>query len=264
MRIAVTICVGLGFGCTSELVDPDLPAGSEEAQKGDQPDPTQRLLPLTVGAEWVYSWVVGDVGTLNDPSPPSVRRYSIQGAEELKPPDQANKAPVVALRLVDDVWHTPQQTGQPNDTLVFFLEGVGDAIFLHALKRYERDRIVLESHYAPYRVYLDEGWSRWDEAEHESTRIRWSDAYPSGWTVTPETVTGWIESGDERVTVEAGTFSTVRVRRIIETLSPSALVDDATLWFAPGVGLVKRRTEIWSEGYLRSSETMTLRSYRLP
>jgi hypothetical protein len=86
--------------------------------------------------------------------------------------------------------------------------------------------------YTPYKLRLDES------AEHTQAGASWSETYLeaiNGAAGVSRTETWTVEATDESVTVPAGTFSCLRVRRVGAAFGQA----DKTFYFARGVGKVK-------------------------
>jgi hypothetical protein len=96
--------------------------------------------------------------------------------------------------------------------------------------------VTVDKQYAPPILVLDESHA------HLAAGASWTEHYdetkaPSAKGKTSHETTDWtVEAAAESVTVPAGTYSCLRVRRRhVSSKTPS----DSTTWYAPGVGKVK-------------------------
>jgi hypothetical protein len=179
----------------------------------------QRYLPLVVGASWTYD--TSDMGS------PVVQKITTFEAYE----DVGDrKAGVMAFRQRTEKvvgtavsWHSDDCTGVTRHREQT-LDGAGT--------------LVSDQFYVPGKPRVDES------AAHTALGASWSIAYTevevdpiNGTTTRSKDETWTVESVDESVTVPAGTFTALRVRKIT---SGNA---DKTYWFVKGVGKVREMGE---------------------
>lgn len=193
---------------------PDTPAETPT------PGETARLLPLAVGAAWTYRITDGTTGEVTEKTTAVEAREAVGG----------EKADVEAFRV---------RTEKAEGWTISWQQDLGSAIVRHREMAYREDTTLKEEEYfLPSKLRIDETPSRlaagasWEERYTEK-RIDGDD----GTVTTEDKVETWtVEAVDEEITVPAGTFTTVRVKR------EGSSSDGATIktwWFAPGVGKVK-------------------------
>ncbi len=179
----------------------------------------ERLLPLAIGASWTYRVTdtgTGEVGT---------KQNVVEALEDVG----GAKAGVTAFRV-----RTSKPSGK---STVSWQEDTGSAIVRHREQERDVDAVVtLDEHFVPGKLRVDEA------PAHLTLGARWDERYsevahdPAGGAdVTVEKTDRWtVESIDDAVTVPAGSFACVRLRREGQTTA-----SDKTYWFARGVGKVK-------------------------
>ena len=208
---------------------------------GNDPDATPtpgdevRLLPLAVGAMWTYRVTDGESGELKD------KTTAVEAIESVG----GEKGDVEAFRV---------RTEKTEGWTISWQQDLGSAIVRHREQAWREEGTMKEEEYfLPSKLRVDETPSRvtvdatWQETYTEK-RIDGDD----GTFTTEDKVETWtVEAVDEEVTVPAGTFKAIRVRR------EGSSSDGATLktwWFAPGVGKIKET----------GGQTEELVSYDLP
>jgi hypothetical protein len=178
---------------------------------------TGQYLALRDGARWTYR-VTGADGVIDD---------KVQVVGPLEDVGGA-KAGVMAHRLT---------TTKPGGTVTSWQADDGASIVRHR----ERDQAGAESTdeiYAPHRTRFD------GTLAHTTVGATWTEDYTetvtdgAGQVTTVAKRETWrVEAQDELVTVAAGQFCTLRVRR--SSVVAGQPGSDKTYWFARGVGKVK-------------------------
>lgn len=202
-------------GCGS-----DNGGGEVDADTVDCPS-TGRFMPLATGMSWNFRVTNRTDGTIG------VKTQTVGALEDVG----GSKAGTMAYRL------TTTKTG---GSVVSWQEDVGERIIRHR----EQDMAggtQGDEIYDPYKLRVDE-----TEA-HTAVDASWTESYdetatPAGSTVsttTPKTETWTVEAVDEQVTVPAGTFCALRVRKVS---AADVAGSDKTYWFVRGVGKVKEET----------------------
>lgn len=181
-----------------------------------------RMQPLRVGARWIYRVRSAD-GSVREKTSTVTTTRVLDGAKA------GRRVFEIETRFVDDL-------------TVGWIEDLGAALVRHGEQRYKR-RTFAPSHrlwWHPYKTKIDEAPARlrlgtsWDEQYTEEgggtpglRRDRWT-----------------VEAIDEPVTVPAGAFRCVRLRR--DELINSNPREEAhkVYWFAPGVGKVKELADL--------------------
>jgi len=200
MTIAVAGCGGGGGAATG---DPGASAAGSN------------YLPLAVGASWTYA-VTALSGTMG------------QGTITVEAAENAPGSGQPALRV---------HTVLPGDTTMAWEQALGTAVV--RLEQQQLDQtgaVVVDKQYAPPILVLDES------AAHLVSGATWTEQYME--TKTPSTknkatkeTTDWtLESVAESITVPAGTYSCIRVRR---NHTSSKTPSNSVSWYAAGVGKVK-------------------------
>lgn len=179
----------------------------------------ERYLPLVVGASWTYD--TSDMGSPVVPKTTTFEAYELVG--DRKPDVMAfrQRTEKVAGHAIS--WHS-------DDCI---------AVTRHREQTFDgAGTLVTDQFYIPGKLRVDE------RPEHVTLGASWSTAYtevevdPINGTTTRSKDETWVVEGvDESVTVPAGTFSALRVRK---TTSGNA---DKTYWFVKGVGKVKEMGE---------------------
>ncbi len=176
-----------------------------------------RLLPLVVGATWTYRITDPFTGTISDKS---------STVEQLEPVGD-RKPGVMALRV---------RTEKIDGLTISWQEDTGTSIVRHREQSINRaGAVTSEEWYAPPKLRIDDTTPRttpgatWTEV-HTETEIK-----ANGIMSTKEKSDVWTIERVEEVTVPAGTFQTLRVRRADSDGTGGA----KTYWFARGIGKVK-------------------------
>jgi hypothetical protein len=200
-----------------------LPAacGSEEPI-GPDDDPTvtpdQRYLPFAVGASWTYR-----VTDPQNPTGPAVTKVNTVEAHEAM--DGAN-AGTMAYRL---------RTQFPDRSSVSWQAYSGTRVIRYRDRTYdERDALRGEDQYEPYKLRLDEKLARDGVGATMTTTHRETMTDRDGTRTIQKSERWTVEAVDEEITVPAGTYRTLRVRR-----TSTGEGSDKTFWFAAGVGKIK-------------------------
>lgn len=181
--------------------------------------PTGRLLPAKIGASWTYRVTDAD-GVV------STKVHSIEALEDVG----GRKAGVTAFRF---------RTEKDNGSTVSWQEDRTTSIVRHREQSYDASgALEAEEYYDPGKVRVDES------TEHLTSGAAWEEAWTEvridpveGEASSPRSAAWTVEAATETVTVPAGTFTCVRLRRV--STNESGLGSDKTFWFAPGVGKVK-------------------------
>jgi serine/threonine protein kinase len=186
------------------------------------PELAGSYMPLAVGNRWHYSMV----------QPESGRRMADKWLEidtEVADLGGAN-AGVQGFRVSrkDGEGTAVRWLGRKDDVVAWF----------HDVWTDKDGKRTKDTYYQPFRTRVDE------RCEHRVAGARWTEEYdnvsldPVAGTpqATKRTPVEWtVEATDEMVTVPAGTFETIRVRR-------STPDEVQTFWFAAGVGKVMEET----------------------
>jgi hypothetical protein len=142
------------------------------------------------------------------------------------------------------------RTEKANGSTVSWQEDRCTSIVRHREQSFDSaNAMESDQFYMPSKLRIDE------TAEHLSVGARWTVAYEeveidpvAGETRVSKDETWSVEAIGESVTVPAGTFTTVRLRKITSGEA------DKQFWFAAGVGKIKEEGEQREE----------LRAYSLP
>ncbi|HUH00402.1 MAG TPA: hypothetical protein VML75_00325 [Kofleriaceae bacterium] len=179
---------------------------------------TGRYFPVVPGTVWTFRTTdLGD-GTIE------VKTQAVGALEDVG----GTKAGTMAYRMT---------TTKPGGMVVSWQEDTGDRILRHR----EQDMAgsgQSDEIYDPHKLRVDE------TAAHTALDATWTETYdeistPIGSTIattTSKTETWTVEAVDEEVTVPAGTFCALRVRKVV-TSDPAASAK--TYWFVRGIGKVK-------------------------
>jgi hypothetical protein len=221
--ISISLFVALSqLACGSD--DPDASDGG--GQSGE------RLLPMKVGASWTYR--------ITDPSTGATgnKMSTVEVSEDVG----GAKAGTIAMRV---------RTEKLDGVTVSWQEDVGTGIIRHREQAFDLgENLLLEETYSPHKLRIDE------TTNHLSSGASWTETYEETVTDANGTRTvskseSWtVEAVDESITVPAGTFTTVRLRKVGSGLGAS----DKTYWFAPGVGKIKET----------GGQTEELMAYQIP
>jgi hypothetical protein len=200
-------------GCTGG--DDDVSA----ADAAFEVDPTARHFPMTVGDTWSY-----DVTHLGGGSS-GIKEQTVEAEETLT----GAKAGVNAFRL-----RTLKPSGE---STVSWQEDSGDALVRHLETSYDSGGVAkTDELYRPGKLRLDESAAHL-EIGVKYTTVDTEDVTDSttGLQTSLEKTEEWtVEAVDEMVTVPAGTFPCLRIRRVA---SPTN--SDKRYWVARGVGKVR-------------------------
>ncbi|MGC4087518.1 MAG: hypothetical protein QM756_06430 [Polyangiaceae bacterium] len=188
---------------------------------------SDRYLPLAVGAVWTY-WDVdkmtGQTGNT---------RSEIERLENVGGSDNGTMAYRVKSTTLDG--STINWQLDENNSITRLREQFFDA----------SGAIVSDYDFMPHKVRLDES------AIHTQVGAAWPETYTANAILFASSknqsimysVSWAIEAVDETVTVPAGTFKCLRVRR----LEPGGIEPDRTYWFARHVGKVKEDGTVTKE-----------------
>lgn len=175
------------------------------------------MLPLTLGATWTYQ-VTEATGEI------STKKTTVEALEDVG----GLKAGTRGFRMRTDKG--------AEDKTVSWLEDRGNMVVRHRELSYKRGSDIVngDESWQPFRVRIDE------RIEHLTTAATWTESYTEttikGLATTTTMVSDrWIvDAAEEMVTVPAGTFRCLRVRKLGENGKA-----DKTFWFARGVGKIK-------------------------
>jgi hypothetical protein len=183
---------------------------------------SERFLPLSVGISWTY-----DVTDLSAPGLPSVQKdNSVEAYEDIG----GRKAGTMAFRL---------RTEKDNGYTLSWQEDRCTSVVRHREQSYDSAGLMeSDQFYMPAKLRVDEG------TEHMVPGASWTVSYQevevdpvAGETTVSKDETWSVVAVGESVTVPAGTFSTLHVRKVT---SGDA---DKQFWFAAGVGKIKEEGE---------------------
>jgi hypothetical protein len=192
--------------------------GTAEPQPPDAGPGNGRYLPLATGSRWTH------LATDPDTDETTEKTQVVEVLEE--PP---GKPETVAYRM---------RTEKVDGVTVSWQEDRDVEIVRHLEQNYDiAGNLLIEEAYSPYKLRIDE------RPEHTSLGATYTQVYTEthtnitlGQTTMVEKQEDWtVEAVDESVTVPAGTFSCIRVRR--GGGDPTAPIK--TYFFAKGVGKVK-------------------------
>lgn len=212
------VTLSLALACGTE--DPGSAAGSPTPTPTASPTPGNgRLMPVKVGARWTYR--VTDLST----GEVATKTSTIEALEDVG----GRKAGVTAFRF---------KTEKDSGWTVSWQEDRGTSLVRHREQSFDGDG-TLEAE-----EYYDPGKTRVDESEeHTAPGAAWEEAWTEvridveGEASSPRSARWTVESAAETITVPAGTFTCVRLRRV--STNESGVGSDKTFWFARGVGKVK-------------------------
>jgi hypothetical protein len=184
----------------------------------------ERYLPLVIGATWTYD--TSDMG-----APVVVKTSTVEALEDVG----ERKAGVTAFRV------RTVKTGGAGELgdVVSWQEDRCTSIVRHREQQFDpAAALVTDQFYVPGKLRVDESAARLTVGARYTisyTEVE-VDNIPGDTTTTKDEV--WmVEAVDEMLTVSAGTFLTLRVRK---TTSGNA---DKTYWFVKGVGKVREMGE---------------------
>lgn len=181
----------------------------------------QRYLPLAVGRSWTYD-------TSRPGEPVVVKTSTVEVLEDVGD----RKAGITAYRI-----RTGKSGGQGD--VVSWQEDLCASIVRHREQNFDPgDTLLTEQFFVPGKVRVDE------TAAHTAMGATWTTAYTEvevdpilGTKTVSKEETWTVEAAAESVTVPAGTFVALKVRKVT---SGNA---DKLYWFAPGVGKVREEGE---------------------
>jgi hypothetical protein len=215
---ALAVLCGVLAGCGEETgAAIDAGAGGEDGG-GCGAAVGERLLPLAVGNRWTYR-VTDQDGTVVD------KKTSVEAYEDAG----GRKAGTMAFRI---------RTEKTDGVTVSWQQDRCDAVARHHEQGFLLDGgLESDEYYQPYKLRIDE-----TEA-HVASGASWVlgftevavDPVTKAETSKAKTETWSVEGVGEVITVPAGTFTCLHVRKV-------GLEDgqaDKQFWFAPGVGKVK-------------------------
>lgn len=209
----------LSVGCGDDVqLDPD--AGTTEECATAL---SERYLPLAVGASWTY-----DITDLTAPGSPVVAKANT--VETFEGISDDRKAGVVAFRI---------RTEKANGATVSWQEDRCTGVVRHREQSYDGAAIMeSDQFYMPSKPRVDES------PEHLVLGARWVSSYMevevdpvAGETTVSKEETWTVEAVNESITVPAGTFTTIQLRKVT---SGDA---DKRFWYAKGVGKIKEEGE---------------------
>lgn len=182
-------------------------------------DEAQRLLPMAIGASWTYR--VTDLETTEVRE----KTRTIEAFEDIG----GRKAGIAGWRL--------RVENANGHSLSWFEDlGANAGVVRHREQSYDAAGVLEKDE------FYDASKLRVDESDaHRATGAAWTETYletivePGMPDVSEEEIRNWtVVSALESVTVPAGTFDALRVRRT----SPGGGTDK-TSWFVEGIGAVK-------------------------
>jgi hypothetical protein len=189
-----------------------------------------RYLPLAIGATWTYD--------VSEPDTPARQKSNtVEALEDVGD----RKVGVVGFRI---------RTEKLDGYTVSWQEDRCTSIIRHREQSFDAaGTLASDQFYVPGKLRVDE------TPEHLTLGARWSISYTeveidpvAGVKTVSKDETWSVEAVDEAVTVPAGTFTTLRVRKVTSGAA------DKTFWFARGVGKIMEQGEQREE----------LRAYTLP
>lgn len=234
MRFVLVLCISLAttLACGSGAAGDD---DDDDIAGVDGGEATGRYFPIDVGAAWTYR-VVDNLGSTGTKIQTVVTLEDVGG----------DKAGVTAYRL---------ETSKPSaKRTVSWQEDTGTALIRHREQTFAADQTQeTDEIYAPGKLRLDES------PDHVATGAVFSETYDeritdftlSGATTTITKTEQWtVVAVDVDVTVPAGTFSCIELRRV-----NAATGSDKSYWFSRGVGKVRE---------VGAGQTEELMAYTLP
>ena len=186
-----------------------------------------------MGASWTF-----DVTAAGDPT--ESKTTTVEALEDVG----GVKAGTTAFRI---------RTEKLDGSTVSWQEDQCDKIVRHREQSYDvGDVLTSDQIYQPGKLRVDESDA------HTAMGATWIDTYTeieedpvTGDVTTVEKSESWtVEAAAESVTVPAGTFTAIKLRRTADVVGAA----DKTYWFAPGVGKVKEAGD----------QTEELTEYTLP
>lgn len=178
-----------------------------------------RYLPLIVGAEWVYD--------TSDRGGPTVRKATkVEAIEDVGDRKQGT----TAFRI-----RTEKVAGH----VVSWQQDLCTSVVRHREQSFDAAGVLeTDQFYVPGKLRIDETAPRLVLGARWTTEFTEVEIDPVTGTKTVSKQETWnVESAAETVTVPAGTFTCLKLRK---TTSGQA---DKRYWFAPGIGKVKEEGE---------------------
>jgi hypothetical protein len=212
---ALGACGGGDDNATDIDAGPDIDGGGT----GCDTPLSERLLPLVVGASWTFAVTPTGGGAAES------KTSTVEALEDVGD----LKAGVTAFRV---------RTEKLDGSTVSWQEDQCDGVVRHREQSFDLGDVLLSDQiYQPSKLRVDE------TAAHMTMGATWVDTYTeieedpvTGDVVTTEKSESWtVEAASESVTVPAGTFTAIKLRRTSDVVGGA----DKTYWFAPGVGKVK-------------------------
>ncbi|MEZ4364901.1 MAG: hypothetical protein R2939_01275 [Kofleriaceae bacterium] len=204
------------IACGGDPATPD--GGAADADPGCPAPASARLLPLAIGASWTFA-VTPSGGA------PETKVTTVEALEDVG----ATKAGVIAFRI---------RTEKLDGITVSWQEDTCTSIVRHREQAFDLGGLLESDQvYVPSKLRVDES------PAHTAQDATWIDAYTE---VEEDPITGdvtttskserWtVEDTAAEVTVPAGTFTALLLRRMGEEVGQA----DKRYWFVAGVGKVK-------------------------
>jgi hypothetical protein len=189
------------------------PAGNPDGGSGvDGPPLEDRWFPFVEGASWTFR-----VTPLGAPS--EEKTQTVMGLEAVP-----GKTGVIAYRV---------RTEKIDGVTTSWQEDLGTRLVRHREQSFDiAGTMTTDEIYEPFKLRLDES------AGHTAMGASWMEIYTetiNGGAPISRSETWTVEAVAEAVTVPAGTFDCLRVRRMGTELGQA----DKIFWFARGVGKIK-------------------------
>ncbi len=193
--------------------------GSEAASAPDTGDPgLGRYLPLTLGASWTWR-VTPSTGDAFD------KVSTVEAFEDVG----GAKAGVMAFRV---------RTAGKDGTTISWQEDTGSQVLRHREQSFSANgSMTSDQIYMPYKLRVDESAAHMAAGATFAENYTEVDTNPATGVIKTKTKaqTWTVEAVNEQLTVPAGTFVCVRLRRV----GTDASASDKQYWFARGVGKIK-------------------------
>ena len=179
----------------------------------------QRYLPLAVGASWTYD--------TSDQGAPVVRKSTT--VEELEDVGDRKKG-VTAFRI---------RTDKVAGHVVSWQQDLCTSIVRHRERSFDAAGVLLtDQFYVPGKLRVDESAAHLAMGSTFSTEYTEVEVDPVKGTTTVSKQETWtVEATSEMVTVPAGTFPCLKLRKITSGQA------DKRFWFSLGVGKIKEEGE---------------------
>ncbi len=228
LRIVLGLVLGAALAACGDDAPTDLDSGLVECET----PAAQRYLPLAIGASWTYD--TSDMGM-----PVVVKTSTIEALEDVG----ERKTGFTGYRI---------RTGKSGGVgdVVSWQEDRCTSVVRHREQAFDvAGTLLTDQFYVPSKLRVDE------TAAHLTVGASWTTAYtevevaPLMADQTRSKDEVWtVEAIDEVVTVAAGTFTCLKVRKVTSGQA------DKRYWFALGVGKIKEEGE----------QLETLTAYTLP